>query len=99
MEPGMFENWRTSQFITPRRRGMFLFLSHMAQLHKDFQIKCSSMKFFTDMKTKIKSAVESSYEFDTSPSPQSITRNANRAQALLAKTTFIHRVYLIVSHL
>jgi hypothetical protein len=57
------------------------------------------MKLLKDMKTKTKSAVESSYEFDTSQAPQSISRNASRAQALLAETTFIYRVYLIVSHL
>jgi hypothetical protein len=57
------------------------------------------MKLLNDMKTKIKSAVESSYEFDTSRDSQSISHNASRAQALLAETTFIYRVYLIVLHL
>lgn len=64
-----------------------------------FQIKCDSMKLLTDMKTKIKHAVDSSYEFETSRAPDSIGRNASRAQALLAKTTFIYRVHLIVSYL
>jgi hypothetical protein len=71
----------------------------MAQLHLDFQVKCSSMKLLNDMKMKAKSAVESSYEFDTSQAPQSISRNTRRAQALLAETTFIYQVYIIVSHL
>jgi hypothetical protein len=57
------------------------------------------MKLLNDMKMKIKPAVESLYEFDTSQAPQSISRNESRAQALLAETTFIYRVYLIISHL
>jgi len=75
------------------------FLSHMPQLQLDFQFKCSSMKLLNDMKTKFKPAVEFFYEFDTSQAPQSISRNASRAQALLIERTFIYRVYLIVSHL
>jgi hypothetical protein len=55
------------------------------------------MKLLIDIKTKIKLAVETSYEFDTSRTPDSISRNASRAQALLAKTTFIYRVRLIAS--
>jgi hypothetical protein len=78
---------------------MYLLLSHMAQLHPDFQFKCSSMKLLNDMKTKIKSAVESSYGFDTSRAPDSISRNASRAQALLPNATFIYRVCLIASRL
>jgi hypothetical protein len=62
-----------------------------------FQFTCSSMTFLTDMKTKVKHAVEFSYEFDTSQAPKSISRNASRAQALLAKMTFIYRVRLITS--
>jgi hypothetical protein len=57
------------------------------------------MKLLTVMKTNIKHAVYSSYEFDTSRAPDSISRNVSRAQALLAKTTFIYRVRLIASHL
>ncbi|KAI0274559.1 hypothetical protein BGY98DRAFT_992554 [Russula aff. rugulosa BPL654] len=49
------------------------------------------MKFLRYMKMKIKSVVESSYEFDTSRAPDSISRNTVRAQALLANTTFIYR--------
>jgi hypothetical protein len=64
----------------------------------DFQFKCSSMKFLRYMKMKIKSVVETSYEFDTSRAPDSISRNTGRAQALLANTTFIYRVRLIASH-
>jgi hypothetical protein len=71
----------------------------MAQLHLDFQFKCSSMELLNDMKMKTKSAVDSSYEFDTSQAPRSISRNASRAQELLAEATFIYRVYFIVSHL
>ncbi|KAN0116042.1 hypothetical protein V8E52_006348 [Russula decolorans] len=63
-------------------------------LRQDAQeFKCSSMKLFNDMKTKIKSAVESSYEFDSSRDSQSISHNASRAQALLAETTFIYQEF------
>jgi hypothetical protein len=51
------------------------------------------MKLLNDMKAKTKPAVEYSYEFDTSHAPQSISRNASRAQALLAKTTFIYQEF------
>ena len=76
------------------------FLSHMAQLHLNFQlIKCSSMDLLKDMKTKIKYDVKTLYEFDCRQTPRSVSYNAYRAQALLAKKTFIYRVYLIVLHL
>ena len=78
---------------------MSRFLSHVTRLHSDFQIKYDSMKLLTDMKMKTKSAVEYLYEFDSSHAPQSISRNASRAQALLAETTFIYQVYRIASHL
>jgi hypothetical protein len=70
---------------------MSRFLSHVARLHSDFQIQCDNMKLLADMKTKIKHTVDSSYEFDTSRAPDSISRNVRRAQALLAETTFIYR--------
>jgi len=57
----------------------------------DEEFKCSSMKLLDDMKTKTKSPVESSYGFDTSQAPQSISHNASRAQELLAEATFIYR--------
>ena len=79
---------------------MSRFLSRAAaRLYPDFQIKCDSMEFITDIKTKIKHVIDSSYEFDTSRAPGSISRNASRAQALLAKATFIYRVRLVTSHL
>jgi hypothetical protein len=55
------------------------------------------MMFLAYMKTKIKYAVESSYEFDTSQAPNSISHNASRAQALLVKMTFIYQVGRIAS--
>ena len=64
-----------------------------------FQIKCDSMKLLADIKTEIKHAVDSLYEFDTSRAPEMIHRNATRAQALLAKTTFVYRVRLMAPHL
>jgi len=60
-------------------------------LGQDKEFKCTSMELINDMKTKTKSAVDSSYEFDTSRAPQSIGRNASRAQELLAEATFIYR--------
>jgi len=57
------------------------------------------MKLLDDMKAKIKFAVETLYGFDTSRDSESISRNASHAQALLAKATFIYRVYLIVLQL
>jgi hypothetical protein len=71
------------------------FSSHVAQLHLDFQFTYSSMMFLAEMKTKVKAAVESSYEFDTSQAPDSINHNASRAQALLTKMSFIYKVCLI----
>ena len=74
-------------------------LSHAARLHSNFQIKYGSMKLLTDMKTKIGHAVDFAYDFRTCRAPDSIGRNAKRAQALLTQTTFIYRVCLIASHL
>ena len=75
------------------------FLSHAAAwLYPDFQIKCDSMEFITDIKTKIKHTVDSSYGFDTSRAPDSIDRNVSLARALVTKKTFIYRVRLIASH-
>ena len=68
-------------------------------LHSYLQIKCDSMKLLTDMKTKIKHAVDHAYKFDTGRSPDSIIHNVTQAQALLAKTTFIYLVRPIASHL
>ncbi len=70
------------------------FLSHVARLNSDFQFTYSSMEFLTDMKMKIKPAVDSSYEFNTSKTLDSIGHNASRAEALLSKATFIYRVCL-----
>ena len=57
------------------------------------------MNLLNEMKMKTQSVVKSLYEFNTSQDPQSISRNASRAQALLAETTFIYQVYLILWHL
>ena len=57
------------------------------------------MKLLNYMKMKAESAVIFSYEFDTSQAPNSIGRNASRAQALLARAAFIYRVRRIASHL
>ena len=78
-----------------KRHVSFFVTYSTAYLH--LQFKCTSVELLNDMKTKTKFAVESLYDFDTSQAPQSISRNADRAQALLADTTFIYRVYLIVS--
>ncbi|KAI0274556.1 hypothetical protein BGY98DRAFT_992533 [Russula aff. rugulosa BPL654] len=51
------------------------------------------MKLLNEMKMKTQSVVKSLYEFNTSQDPQSISRNASRAQALLAETTFIYQEF------
>jgi len=61
------------------------------QLRQDEEIKYDSMKLFTEMKTNIKHAVDTSYEFDTSRAPESIGRNASHAQALLDNAAFIYQ--------
>jgi len=76
-----------------------LFFSYMwHRIHSDFQFVCSSMRLLTDIKTKIKHSVESSYEFDTSRAldGDTISRNARLAQALLTKMTFIYRVLRLI---
>ena len=55
------------------------------------------MRFLIDIKMKIMHAVGSLYEFDKSQAPESIARNASRAQALLTNMTFIYRVRPIAS--
>lgn len=55
------------------------------------------MTFIADIKAKVMHAVESSYEFDTSQAPESIGRNARRAQALLIDLAFVYKVSLIAS--
>ena len=67
------------------------------QINSFFKFVCGSMKHLSDIKLKIKQVVEASYEFDTSRAPDSIGRNASRAQALLSNFTFIYRVCLIAS--
>jgi len=94
--------WDQARLITGARLDLIrqdeearlLFLSHVARLHSDFQIKCDSTKLLTDIKTKIKHSVETSYEFETR-APDGISRNASRAQALLASTAFIYRIYRV----
>jgi hypothetical protein len=76
-----------------------LFFATCDMVHSDFQIKCDSLKLLAYMKTKIKHTLDSCYEFDTGRAPESISRNASRAQALLAEKTFIYRVYLILPQL
>ena len=89
---------RVLMYYDKQKRHVF-FVTYMAQLHLDFQFKCSSMELFDHMKAKIKPAVKSSYEFDTRQTLQSTNYNAGRAQLLLSETTFIYQVYLLVSHL
>jgi hypothetical protein len=60
-------------------------------LRQDEEFVCSSMELLTDIKTKIKHHVESSYGFDTSRAPEIISHNTSHAQALLTKMTFIYR--------
>ena len=62
-----------------------------------FQVKCSSMSILSNMKMRINHEVDSSYGFDTSRAPNSISRNSSRVRALLTETTFVYRVRLIAS--
>lgn len=55
------------------------------------EIVVGSTTLLSDMKTKITHLVESLYGFDTSRAPDSISRNAKLAHALLAKKAFICR--------
>ena len=88
----------SSSTITPRQRGKSLVLPLGARIYLDFQFVYSSMRLLVDIKMKIKHAVESSYEFDTSRTPDIISRNASRAKALLSeKKSFVYRVRLIAS--
>ena len=73
------------------------FLTHVAQSHAGFQFVCNSFGFLTDIKADIKHVVESSYGFDTSRAPDIISRNAYRAQKLLANMTFVYQVRHISS--
>jgi len=50
----------------------------------------ASTTLLTDMKAKIKHQVDTIYGFDTSRAPDSISRNAGLAQALLTDLTFIY---------
>ena len=74
-----------------------IFLAHITRIYSDFQIVYSGMRFFRDIKMKIKHAVQSSYGLDTSQAPDIISRNASRVQALLTNMTFVYRVCLVAS--
>jgi hypothetical protein len=63
----------------------------------DFQFVYSGMRHLTDIKLRIKQVVEFLYGFDTSRAPESISRNAILAQALLANMTFVYGVCPIAS--
>ena len=93
----MSKGGHTPQPTPSRQKGRSPFLPHMARIHSDFQFVYSSMRFIRDIKMKIKHAVQSSYEFDTSQAPDIISRNAIRMQALLTNMTFVYRVCLISS--
>jgi len=56
------------------------------------QFVVGSITLLSDMKMKITHLVESLYGFDTSRVPDSISRNATLAHALLANMAFICRV-------
>ena len=72
--------------------GKFRLLSDVALLHANIQFVVGSMTLFADMKMKIAHTVESLYGFNTSRAPESISKNAELAQALLTNMTFIYRV-------
>jgi len=58
---------------------------------QDEEFVDTSMILLSDMKTGIKHAVDSSYGFDTSRAPDSISHNARHAQAILTSMSFIYR--------
>jgi hypothetical protein len=58
-----------------------------------------SITLLADMKTKITHPVESLYGFNTSPVPESISKNAELAQALLIDMSFIYLVRPVASSL
>ena len=66
----------------------------MTRIYSNFQLKCSSMEFLSEIKMKIMPAVESSYGFHTSRDPDS---NAGQALTLLTKMTFVYRVLKLIS--
>jgi hypothetical protein len=55
------------------------------------------MWYLTDLKMKIKSVVQSSYDFNPSMAPDSISGNVTRAQKLLTNMAFIYRVRCMAS--
>ena len=63
------------------------------------QVVIDSMALLANMNTKITHSVESLYGFNTSRAPESISKNAELAQALLTDMTFIYRVRPIPSPL
>ena len=54
------------------------------------------MMLLNDMKMRIMHAVETSYGFNTCQASHSINSNVKRAQALLARMTFVYKVRPIV---
>jgi hypothetical protein len=68
------------------------FCRMFASFHVNSQIVVGSTTLLSDMKTRIMHLVESSYGFDASGAPDSISRNAMLARGLLAKKAFICRV-------
>ena len=93
----MSQGGGTSQSVSPRWSGRSLLWPHVARINSDFQFVYNSLRFLTDIKMKIMHAVEFLYEFNTSQTPESIGRNAIRAQALRTNMNFVYRVRLIVS--
>jgi hypothetical protein len=79
--------------------GKFRLLLEVAQLHVNFQLVIDSLTLLEDMKTKVMHPVETLYGFNTSRAPESISKNAELAQALLTDMTFIYRVRPIASPL
>jgi hypothetical protein len=78
--------------ITRTGLGKSCLLLDVARLHANIQLVVNSMTLIAAMKKKISRPVESLYGFDTSRAPESISKNAELAQALLTDMTFIYRV-------
>ena len=78
--------------ITRTGLGKSCVLLDVARLHANIQFVVDSMTLIESMKTKIVHPVEALYGFNTSRAPESISKNAELAQALLTDMTFIYRV-------
>jgi hypothetical protein len=84
--PDLMKEWAKDVWDEACARGG----THPYLLNKNEEFVYSGMRHLTDIKLRIKQVVEFLYGFDTSRAPESISRNAILAQALLANMTFVY---------